>query len=133
MRAVVDTSALVAILLEEPEEPAFQEFLLEAQALISAATAVELCRVAMARLGPAAVPPAKALLLDYEIEIVPVTELQVEIALQAMLAYGRGRSMAPAVLNFGDLFSYALAKELNLPLLYKGGDFAATDIEPALA
>lgn len=132
MRLVVDTSALMAILLEEPEEEAFQELLLSASPLVSAATVVELCRVAMARLGPSAVPGAKTLLLDYDAETVPVTGPQVDIALAAMLAFGKGRSQPPAVLNFGDLFSYALAKDMGLPLLYKGDDFAATDVQAAL-
>jgi len=55
------------------------------------------------------------------------------LAIAAAVAFGRGRGAPPAVLNYGDLFSYALAKALDLPLLYKGQDFAATDVRPALA
>ena len=63
----------------------------------------------------------------------PLDERQAEIALAAMDRYGKGRGAEPAVLNYGDLFSYALAKARDLPLLYKGDDFARTDVRSALA
>ncbi len=71
------------------------------------------------------------LITDYGIEIVPVTLAQGALARAAHDAFGRG-SGHPAKLNFGDCFAYALAKETGEPLLFKGNDFAQTDIDPAL-
>jgi ribonuclease VapC len=132
VRFVVDTSAIVAIIGQEPEGPAFHQVLLDGEPMISAATVVELGRVAMHRLGVAGVAEVRALLDDYEVAIEPVDEAQVAVALAGMVAYGKGRGEPPAVLNFGDLFGYALAKEGGLPLLFKGEDFTQTDIESAL-
>ena len=72
------------------------------------------------------------LLALYEVEPVPVDPAQVAVARAGMLAYGKGRAAASAVLNFGDLFAYALAKQLGLPLLFKGDDFVRTDVRPAI-
>ncbi len=69
--------------------------------------------------------------IDYKLMFVPFDERMIRIAQEAFLRYGKGRH--PAKLNFGDCMSYALAKALDVPLLYKGEDFAATDIESALA
>jgi ribonuclease VapC len=82
-------------------------------------------------LGPNALPGVDALLETTGAEIVPVDADQVAFARQGMLLFGKGRGTEPAVLNFGDLFAYALARRLRLPLLYKGDDFARTDVEPA--
>ena len=76
---------------------------------------------------------AEGLLSDLGILSVPFDEQQADIALAAMDRYGKGRGAEPAVLNYGDLFSYALAKARDLPLLYKGDDFARTDVRSALA
>jgi ribonuclease VapC len=65
-------------------------------------------------------------------EIVPVDADQVVAAREGMLRFGKGRGKGPAVLNFGDLFAYALARRLDLPLLFKGDAFARTDVRPAL-
>ncbi len=70
-----------------------------------------------------------AWLRQLRVRIVAVSERQGQRALEALLAYGKGRH--PAGLNFGACFAYALAKELGRPLLFKGGDFARTDVEPA--
>jgi ribonuclease VapC len=81
-------------------------------------------------LGPPGVAAIERLLAVYRIEPEPVDAAQVGVARDAMLAYGKGRGQEPAVLNFGDLFAYALAKRLGLPLLFKGDDFARTDVTP---
>ena len=69
---------------------------------------------------------------SYRFEIVPLAVDDQQGLRQAVLDFGKGRRRAPAVLNFGDLFAYALAKRLDLPLLFKGDDFARTDVRPAL-
>ena len=74
----------------------------------------------------------QALLDRFEVEIVPVDAPQVELAVDGHLRFGKGRAAPPAVLNFGDLFAYALARQLDAPLLFKGGDFVQTDVKPAL-
>ncbi len=75
----------------------------------------------------------EGLLADYGIETVPVSLGDVAQLRHAVLAYGKGRRAEPAVLNFGDIFGYALAKRLRVPLLFKGEDFAATDLKGALS
>jgi ribonuclease VapC len=127
---VVDTSAFLAILLGEPECDRFIDALMEApRILVSAATAVELGIVALARAGAKGEEKVDLLLLKCGAEIVAVDETQVFVARAAYRAYGKGRH--PAGLNYGDCFSYALAKTAGEPLLYKGGDFRQTDIVSA--
>jgi ribonuclease VapC len=65
----------------------------------------------------------------YGVQAIQVDVEQVALAREGMLAHGKGRGEEPAPLNFGDLFAYALARQLRLPLLFKGSDFAATDVE----
>ena len=130
MILVADTSALLAILLGEPERSRFKELLIEHEAKISAGTVIETLRVVQLALGPEALSGVDALFETTGAEIVPVDANQVALARQGMLLFGKGRGEEPAVLNFGDLFAYALAKRLGLPLLYKGDDFARTDVEP---
>ena len=129
----VDSSALMAILLEESDAKAFLDVLVNSEPMISLATRVELGCVARRKLGPTGIEEAEGLLSDLGILSVPFDERQAEIALAAMDRYGKGRGAEPAVLNYGDLFSYALAKARDLPLLYKGDDFARTDVRSALA
>ena len=81
-------------------------------------------------LGDRALGAVDRLIELYGIEPVPVDPAQVALAREGMLAYGKGRGEQPAALNFGDLFAYALARQLRLPLLFKGEDFAATDVMP---
>lgn len=76
-------------------------------------------------------PRVDEALQTYQIQIEPFTQAQAEMAIAAFAQYGKGRH--PAALNFGDCCAYALAKSMNLPLLYKGNDFAQTDITSALA
>jgi len=127
---VIDTSALVAILLREPDADRFSRAIAEASVrLISAVTRVELSFVVESRkreAGPADIGRA---LRDSKIDIAVVTPEQADIAIQAFRRFGRGRHRA--ALNIGDCFSYALAKATGLPLLFKGNDFAQTDIPPA--
>jgi ribonuclease VapC len=127
-RLVVDTSALVAVLLGEPEREWFHQTLLDNEPLMSVASVAETLMVAQGRLGPSALPEVDGFLGDYRIELVPVTAEDLATIRQAILDYGKGRRAAPAALNFGDLFAYALAKRLNAPLLFKGHDFALTDV-----
>jgi ribonuclease VapC len=123
----------MAILLEESDAKAFLDVLVDSEPMITLATRVELGCVARRKLGPTGIEEAEGLLSDLGILSVPFDEQQAEIALAAMDRYGKGRGAEPAVLNYGDLFSYALAKARDLPLLYKGDDFARTDVRSALA
>ena len=129
MILVVDSSALLAILLDEPERAAFRRLLLDHEARISAGTLIETLRVVQLALGPEALAGVDVLLDTIGAEIVAVDADQVDAARQGMLRFGKGRGEEPAVLNFGDLFAYALAKRLGLPLLFKGDDFARTDVQ----
>lgn len=123
---VLDTSAVVAILLNEPERHRFIR-LIEAAPVrqFSAASRVETTLVIEGRKGNAGRADLDLLLSEAEIEILPVTLEQVEIACEAFRRYGKGRH--PAELNFGDVFAYALARTTGEPLLFKGDDFANTD------
>jgi ribonuclease VapC len=128
---IVDTSALVAILLREPDADRFSQAIAEASVrLMSAVTRVELSFVVENRkrlTGPEDIVRA---LRDARIEVAAVTPQQAEIAIEAFRRFGRGRHRAR--LNIGDCFSYALAKATNQPLLFKGNDFIHTDIPAAL-
>lgn len=129
---VVDTSALLAILQNEPERRSFNEAMEGADVRrISAATFVEVSIVMEARHGAAGQRDLDLLLERAEIEIVGV---DIEQAREARRAFARfGKSRHPAGLNFGDCFAYALAATLGEPLLFKGKDFAKTDIVPSLS
>jgi ribonuclease VapC len=126
---VVDTSALVAIFLLEPEAEQFAQAILEApRAAISAANLLEAGIILDSRIGHQDSSELDEFIANVGLEIEPVTLEQVRIARHAYRTYGRGNH--PAGLNFGDCFAYALAKITGLPLLFKGGDFAQTDITP---
>lgn len=125
---VIDTSALVAIFLAEPERNLLLDLLLQAETrMISAATVLETGIVLEARRGESAGREFDLFLIRANLQIVPVDSEQTEIARSAWRKYGKGRH--PAALNFGDCFAYALAKFAGEPLLAKGTDFASTDIE----
>ena len=131
MIIVADTSAFVAILLKEKDGHTFRHALLEAEkVLISTATAVELHIVVTAKLGAEGILRLNHLLTQPLFELVPMDRQQMILANQAYERFGKGRH--PAKLNYGDLFSYALAKSRNLPLLFKGDDFSKTDISSCL-
>ena len=124
---VIDTSALLVILQDEPERRAFTEAIEAAEGrAMSAATFVESSIVTEARYGAEGLRDLDLLIAKAKIEIVPVDLEQADTARLAFSRFGRGRH--PAALNYGDCFSYALAKVLASPLLYKGADFAQTDI-----
>jgi len=128
---VVDTSALIAILEKEPDAARYAEAIAEADApLISAATLVELWIVMWNRHGPNASRMVDWLIQEAGFQIESVTPQQAQLAREAYTVYGKGRKKAG--LNFGDCFSYALAKAADLPLLFKGPDFSATDIPSAI-
>ena len=130
MSLVADTSVFVAILLNEPDADTYRNTLLSVEkVLISAATAVELHIVVTAKLGTDGILNLDRLLSQPLFEIVPVDHQQMTAANLAFERYGKGRH--PAKLNYGDLFSYALAKSKDLPLLFKGEDFSKTDIVAA--
>lgn len=130
---IVDSSALVAILLEEPDADDFSRAILGSiDAKMSVATALEISIVARIAGGEAAEADVDALIVRLGIDIVPVDLAQGRIAREAFRRFGKGTGH-PAKLNFGDCFAYALAKATGRPLLFKGRDFARTDIEPALA
>ena len=127
-RMVIDTSALVAIFLGEPERRAFLEHILQAETnLISAANSLETGIVLEARRGEAAGREFDLFIVRAKLEVVPVDAEQVEIARSAWRKYGKGRHAAG--LNFGDCASYALAKSLDAPLLFKGNDFSEMDVK----
>ena len=127
---VLDTSAIVAILLNEPERRRFDRLIeKDSIRLLSAATLVEVALVIEGRKGDGGRIELDNFMWKAAITIVPVTAEHAEVAREAFRRYGKGRHKA--ALNFGDCFSYALAKSSGEPLLFKGADFAATDIESA--
>lgn len=128
---IVDTSALIAILAQEPEADALADALARAEApMLSAATYVEAAAVIDARRDPALSRAFDHFLAANGLTIEPVTAAQARLAREAYRDFGRG-SGHPARLNFGDCFSYALARDKDLPLLFKGDDFRRTDIAAA--
>ncbi|WP_370618076.1 type II toxin-antitoxin system VapC family toxin [Mumia sp. Pv 4-285] len=130
---IVDTSAIVAILLDEPGAEALSSALLSAiEPTMSAATLVELYAVVDRRSTPQQRRRLDRLLDAYGIAVVPFTPAQAVIARDAYRDFGRGSGHA-ARLNLGDCFAYALATDAAKPLLFVGDDFRHTDIEPALA
>lgn len=129
---IVDSSALIAILGHETERYPFIDAIEAAsRAAASAASYVETSIVVDGRRDAVLSRSLDDLLTELSIRIEPVTAAQARIARQAYRDFGRG-SGHPARLNFGDCLSYALAKDLREPLLYKGNDFVHTDIEPAV-
>ena len=128
---VLDTSALLAMLLAEPERDAFIALLSKADdPLVSAATLVEASIVMRAKTGAAGVRDLDQLLVTAGVRCIAVDDEQARRARDAFARYGKGRS--PAGLNFGDCFSYALARAADRPLLFKGDDFSKTDVTTAL-
>jgi ribonuclease VapC len=124
---VLDTSAILAILLNEPEASLFAELISkDSKRLLSAGTALELMIVIEAKKGEAGGRELDLLLHRAKIDIVPFDSEQVEIARGAWRHFGKSNHSAS--LNFGDCFAYALAKMSNEPLLFKGNDFGQTDI-----
>lgn len=124
---VVDSSALLAIFLAEPERDQFLKAITHApSSSISVANVLETAIVLEARRGPVAGRQLDSLITEAGISIVAVDIVQLEFARSAFRLYGKGRH--PAALNFGDCFAYALAKAIGEPLLAKGNDFRKTDV-----
>ncbi len=127
---VVDSSVVVAIFKREPDAPDFIRRLSPFQKrMISAANYLE-AAIVCESWGTPAFQEFDAAVSTLRLEIVPATLPQMEIARSAHRRFGKGRGK-PGILNFGDCFAYALARENNAPLLFKGGDFALTDIAAA--
>lgn len=124
---VVDSSAVIAILFDEPDAAAMRTaFDLDQTRLMSAATLLEASIVIEARKGELGGLQLDLLISKGRIEIVPVDAEQIAEARRAWRRFGRGRHAAN--LNYGDLFSYALSRTTGEPLLFKGDDFARTDV-----
>lgn len=127
---ILDTSAIVAILEGESDEPRLIAVLDQADVIrVSAATVVEAGIVVEARRGEAGGRELDLLLHRIRAEVVSVTAEQAELARVAYRQFGKG--IHPAALNFGDCFVYALAASLGEPVLFVGQDFAKTDVESA--
>jgi ribonuclease VapC len=128
---IVDTSALIAILRDEPDAAFFAEAIENAsQRRLSAANFLEAAVIIDGSRDPVASRRFDELVKEAGIVISPVTEAQARIAREAYRDFGKG-SGHPAQLNFGDCFAYALAKVTGEPLLFKGNDFLRTDIAAA--
>jgi ribonuclease VapC len=127
---IIDTSALVSILDQEPEAERFVRSIATAsERMLSAANLVETGIVMQTRRGDEAARDLDLLLAKLNVNIVPVSAKHADLARKAFRRFGRGRHSAQ--LNFGDCFAYALAKDSSAPLLFKGNDFAKTDIAVA--
>ncbi|MCB1753627.1 MAG: type II toxin-antitoxin system VapC family toxin [Gammaproteobacteria bacterium] len=125
---IIDTSAIVAILNDEPERHTFIGAIVDASYnCMSTAGFVEASIILESRYGYDGIRDFDLFLVKAGIELVPVDVEQAQIARQAFREYGKGRH--PAGLNFGDCFSYALAKVNDDFLLFKGNDFLQTDIK----
>ncbi|WP_277213507.1 type II toxin-antitoxin system VapC family toxin [Isoptericola croceus] len=127
---IVDTSAVVALFLGEPEADRIVDLLLDRPAAMSAATLAEL-GIVVGRLAPQHARRLDELLVEWEVEVVPFTASQARIARDAYRDFGNG-SGHPARLNLGDCFTYALAAERHDDLLFVGDDFTHTGLRSAL-
>jgi ribonuclease VapC len=126
---VVDSSALIAIFQGEPEAEAFLDIILRTETtLIAAPTRLEAFIVASRRHGAARAAELTGLIADLKLTTVAFDGALADVAQTAYRTFGKGAHG----LNYGDCFSYALAKSRNLPLLFKGEDFAATDVKRAI-
>lgn len=128
---IVDSSIFIAVLRGEAGCEAYEALLVGPRPVVtSAATLVEAGIVAEGKGGERAGADLDALIRDAEIDVIPLTAEHAALARDAWRRYGKGRH--PAGLNLGDCFSYALAKSRNEPLLFKGEDFARTDVKAAI-
>lgn len=129
---IIDSSAILAILFAEAEASGFRKIIETADtSRMSAANWLETSLRVDSKNNPLASHVLDDFMRASGIEIVPVSVEQAQLARRAFRVYGKGMGH-PAQLNFGDCFAYALAKERDEPLLFKGSDFAATDIRSAL-
>ena len=128
---ILDSSALVAILFGEPNHLDLVDAILDADRVgVGAPTLVETGLVFMGRLGTKHARAVEALVEELGVSVLPFGAAEWAIAVEAFRRYGRGRH--PTALNFGDCLAYATAKTSRDALLYVGGDFAKTDIRPAI-
>jgi|SRR6185312_6987910 ribonuclease VapC len=129
----VDASALIAIVANEIDGAALGARLEDATKAFTSPIAVYEATLGLARIGKTSPAEAKVpldrLLRETNVEVIAIETQMAELALAAFSRFGKGRH--PAGLNMGDCFAYACAKELGVPLLFKGDDFAKTDIEVA--
>ena len=129
----VDASALTAILAGEPDAPALVARLQQARQRLSSPLAVWETTIALARILDLTLPEAQQAVRDYlalaSIQVVAVSPKAADGAIEAFDRFGQGRHLAG--LNFGDCFAYACARSYRMPLLFKGNDFALTDISAA--
>ncbi len=129
---VIDTSALMGLLLQESDAEALLDAATRATVVhLSAASRLELGMVAENERHGIEATEVEQLLLSLRVEVMPFDQHQLHWALECWRRYGKGRHRAG--LNLGDCFSYGLARALNAPLLFKGDDFAATDVAAALS
>ena len=127
---IVDTSAVLAILFDEPDADRYARAIAEApRCRMSVAGFLEVAIVLESRAGPDAAHELDRFLERASIELAPVTADHAQTARRAWRRFGKGNH--PAGLNFGDCFAYALAEATGQPLLFKGGDFGRTDVEAA--
>lgn len=126
---VIDTSALIAVQFGEPEAKQFRS-VIRPRMMVGAPTLLEYYLVVGGRYGDVGRLEAEALVERLDLAVINFTEEMAHIASDAFMRFGKGKHRAK--LNFGDCMAYALAKSLDAPLLYKGGDFAKTDIRSAL-
>ena len=124
----VDTSVLIAILMDEPEKDAFIQFIASHQpAHLCAVSFQEAGMIICSRRGPDGVKDLLDLVAVLRLRVAAYDEAQAQLAIDAFARYGKGMGTA-AKLNMGDCATYGLATFLNVPLLYKGDDFTATEI-----
>jgi ribonuclease VapC len=129
---VVDASAVLAVLLREDDRDVFASVFSNADHLMISVASVFECSMKVQRnSSPNQDEKVDEFLRDSGFEILPIGLIELAVARTAFARYGKGMGH-PARLNFGDCFSYALAKTRNLPLLFKGNDFSQTDIVAAL-
>lgn len=131
-RIAVDTSALMSILLGEPDAERFEQALFESKggAVITAANLLEAMLVIESRNPDTGAHDIRSLVDIFAITVEPVNRDLTEIAFHGWKRFGKGRHSA--ALNFGDCFAYALSRQLGIPLLFKGDHFAQTDVVSAL-
>ena len=126
---VVDASAILAILFDEPEGPGFRDHLVAAGAVISPVNHWEVLVTAHVRLGAEGVAAAERLMAVLMVDVAPISGEHSRLAAEASRRFGKSSA---ARLNLGDCFAYALAKVEGEGLLFKGDDFPKTDVKPAL-
>ena len=128
---IIDSSAVIAILRQEPDAERFATILASSTVkFMGAPTYLETCMVIAGRRSDVSAGRVNAFIRDAEILLLPFTSTASLVAVDAFLRFGKGRH--PARLNFGDCISYAIAKTELMPLLFKGDDFRLTDVEAAL-